>query len=253
MSDAHLGAVPDAVEASVRQFLVRARGRAAALVVNGDLFDFWFEWRHVMPRQGYRVLAALADLRDAGTEVVWLAGNHDCWGGEILSRDVGVTYVPGPWTGRIGDWQAFLHHGDGLRDAADAGYRRTQRILRHPWAIRAFRRLHPDFASRLALATSRTSRNHNAHDEGAGLRDAAFARLAAPAGPELVVFGHAHARTLVRAPGGGVYANPGAWMDDPVYVRVDAARVALVRDDGSAEGHELDVLDRRPQEALRQR
>lgn len=260
VSDAHLGAVPDTVERTLLGFLHGRLGERGALVINGDLFDFWFEWRHVMPRRSFRVLAAIAQLRESGWPVVWTAGNHDAWGGEILARDVGVTWAPAGWRGGIGPWRAWIHHGDGLRGEVDRTYRRWQRVLRHPWAIGAYRLLHPDVGSWLALQTSKTSRAHGAHDEGAGLRDAALARMAAEASLDLVVFGHAHARTLVRAPGGGVYANPGAWLDAPVAVRVDDDRVSLVRFDAtgqpvaSGEGDGLDVLDRRDaaQEALRE-
>jgi UDP-2,3-diacylglucosamine hydrolase len=242
--DAHLGAVPTSVESSVLAFLAAAKGHAKSVIVNGDLFDFWFEWRSAVPRGGVRVAAALAALADAGIPVLWHAGNHDCWGGDAL-RDLGIAYGPGPYTGAIGGWRAFIHHGDGLRPEADRAYRRWSRVLRHPAAVAAYRLLPADWGTALAMATSKTSRQHNAHDEGAGLRDVAFARMEAGAdAPSLVVFGHAHARSLTRAPSGGVYANPGAWMDEPVYLRVDDHRVALVRHDGSADGHELDALDR---------
>ena len=70
-------------------------GRAGSVVINGDLFEFWFEWRHVMPRAAFRVLAAIADLRDAGGPGRRSAGKHDCWGGEILQQDVGMDYHVG--------------------------------------------------------------------------------------------------------------------------------------------------------------
>jgi UDP-2,3-diacylglucosamine pyrophosphatase LpxH len=76
-------------------------------------------------------------------------------------------------------------------------------------------------------------------------------RLASDPSLELVVFGHSHAKVLERAPTGGVYANPGAWLDEPVYLRVDAREVALLRWNGSPEGDRLDGLDRRAEEALR--
>jgi UDP-2,3-diacylglucosamine hydrolase len=240
-SDAHLGAVPDAVEASVLSLLRTARREAKSLIINGDLFDFWFEWRHVMPRKGFRVIAALADLRDAGVEIRWHAGNHDGWGGDLLRRDVGLDYSNGPYRGPIGGWRAVVHHGDGLRPEADRSYRRWARVLRHPWSIAAYRWIHPDIGTALALGTSATSRAHNAHDEGAGLRDVAFGMMARERGPSLVIFGHSHARTLLPAPGGGVYGNPGAWFDDPVYLRIDDTTVSLVRHLGSAQGDVLDV------------
>jgi UDP-2,3-diacylglucosamine hydrolase len=109
-----------------------------------DLFDFWFEWKRVIPRAGYRVLAALADLADDGVEIVWIAGNHDCWGGEVLRHDVGVQYVLGTWRGEIAGWVTRIDHGDGLRDVEDRRYRALRVVLRNGLAIRAFRWLHPD-------------------------------------------------------------------------------------------------------------
>src|SRR5512147_667526 len=113
-SDAHLGAASTALERDVVSFLKHLPHRAGSLLINGDLFDFWFEWRRVMPRGHFRVLAALAELRDAGTPVLMIGGNHDCWGGEILTRDVGIAFQLGAWDGVLGGWRAHVDHGDGL-------------------------------------------------------------------------------------------------------------------------------------------
>ena len=91
MSDAHLGAAPSDREREVAAFLAFARTNAASVVINGDLFDFWFEWRTVMPRGHVRVLGALAALADAGIPVMMVAGNHDAWAGDVLAEEVGVT------------------------------------------------------------------------------------------------------------------------------------------------------------------
>ena len=248
-SDAHLGvAAPDA-ERALLAFLRHLQGRAGSLVVNGDLFDFWFEWRSVMPRRGYRVLAALADLREQEVPVLWIAGNHDCWGGEILREDVGVDFHVGPWTGTLGGWRARVEHGDGLREREDRPYRALRRVIRHPLAVRSFRVLHPDFASRVALGSSHTSRTLRPGDGGRGLRDVAAHVLAADPALDLVVYGHSHVRALERVRGGGVYANPGAWLDEPTYLRVDREVVTLCRWDASAgEGERLDAFERGAEE-----
>ncbi len=248
ISDAHLGVADAATEHALLAFLRALDGRAGSLLINGDLFDFWFEWRNVMPRRGYRVLAALADLRERGIPVTWIAGNHDCWGGEIVREDVGAEFHVGPWTGSLGGWRARVEHGDGLRPVEDRPYRALRRVLRHPAAIRAYRALHPDFATRLALRSSHTSRHMRAGDGGRGLRAVAFETLAADPALELVVYGHTHVRALERAPGGGVFANPGAWLQEPCYVRVTPDEVALYRWDGSAEGVCLDVMQRGAEE-----
>ncbi len=146
VSDLHLGASPPDVERRFVTFLDQLRGEGGTLVINGDLFDFWFEWKTVIPRIGFRTLAALSRVRDSGMPVLWLAGNHDCWGGEMLRDDVGVQFLD-EWRGNLAGWETWLYHGDGLRELEDRRYRRLRRVLRHPWSIRAFRWIHPDISS----------------------------------------------------------------------------------------------------------
>lgn len=234
LSDAHLGPAPAEAETTLLALLERAKTEAKTVVLNGDMFDFWFEWKHVMPRVGFRTLAAIAALREAGVAVLWIAGNHDCWGGEILARDVGVTYHVGPWRGSIAGWNVLIEHGDGLRDKEDAPYRRLRAVLRNPLAITVFRWIHPDIATWIALRTSHTSRNMRPRDRGEGLRQVALARLAAEPALQLYLYGHTHAPALERAEGGGVFANPGAWMDEPTFLRISPERIELARLDGDA-------------------
>ncbi|MEX2178603.1 MAG: UDP-2,3-diacylglucosamine diphosphatase [Gemmatimonadaceae bacterium] len=251
ISDAHLGYAARDVEQSLVRFLRHLPGRAGALLINGDLFEFWFEWRRVMPRGMFRVLAALADLRESGMPVVMIAGNHDCWGGDILRKDVGVDYVQGPWRDTIGGWRAHIEHGDGLRGAEDRGYRALRAVLRHPLSVRLFRLLHPDWGSALANRTSHTSRNYQARDGGAGLRLSATDRLARERNLDLVVYGHSHVAELTRL-GGAVYANAGPWLDQQTFLRVTPERIELRRWDESRsdEGVNLDALDRVAEKAL---
>lgn len=256
VSDAHLGVAAPEVERALLAFVRHLHGRAGSLVINGDLFDFWFEWRTVMPRTGYRVLAALADLRESGVPVLWLAGNHDCWGGEVLRTDVGVDFRVGAWEGSLAGWAARVEHGDGLRPREDRPYRALRRVLRHPLAVRSFRALHPDWATRLALGSSHTSRTHMPGDGGRGLHQVALRSLAADPALELLVFGHSHTRALERAASGGVYANPGAWLYEPAYLRVEHSTVALHRWDrggvaSGGEGERLDALERVSEEVRR--
>jgi UDP-2,3-diacylglucosamine hydrolase len=250
-SDTHLGAASSDVERQLLAFLKHLAGRARSLVINGDLFEFWFEWRSVIPRPSFRVLAALADLVESGVPVLWIAGNHDCWGGEVLRRDVGVDYHVGRWAGELAGWKTVIEHGDGLRHVEDRKYRRLRTVLRHPAAIWAFRHLlHPDFGSRLAAGSSHASRTYQPRDGGRGLRSVAMANLAADPSVELLIYGHSHVSALERSPVGGVYANAGSWMTKPTFLRVDHYRIALMEWNGSAEGECLDTLDRRAEKAL---
>ena len=218
--------------------------------MNGDLFEFWFEWKTVIPRRGFRALAALADVVDAGVPVLMIAGNHDCWGGEVLRRDVGVDYVFGPWRGEVGRWRAHIEHGDGLRPAEDKRYRALRRVLRNPLAIRSFRWIHPDLATPLANGSSHASRSYSARDEGRGLRDAATRVENADRDRDLIVFGHSHVATLERLPLGTVYGNAGSWLDAPTFLRVTDDQIALRQWNGSAESADLNTFDRPTEKPL---
>lgn len=251
LSDAHLGVATPETERALLDMLRALRGRAASLVINGDLFDFWFEWKSVMPRRGFRILSALADLRDDGVPVSWIAGNHDCWGGEIVRADVGIDFHVGPWEGSLAGWRTRIEHGDGLRPREDRPYRALRRVLRSPLAIGSFRWLHPDLASRVATGSSHTSRSLRPTTDGSGLRRVAEEILDARADLELVIFGHSHVRTLQRMASGGVYANPGAWLSEETFLRIDPERIVALRWNGSAEGDRLDAIDRLPEEARR--
>jgi UDP-2,3-diacylglucosamine hydrolase len=252
LGDAHLGIAPPEAEAELLRFLRQVPSQARSLVIMGDLFDFWFSWRHVMPRSGFRVLAALADLREAGIPVVWIGGNHDCWGGETLQELTGASYTLEPWSGAFGPWRVRLAHGDGLRAVEDKPYRRLRSVLRHPLAIKLYSWLHPNWATWLALRSSHTSRDRRAGDEGRGLHAVASTWMHKAGDPDLVIFGHSHVPALAPA-GSGVYANAGAWYLDQQYLRVTEKSITRLRWNGSAEGDVLHVIERATEKPLAER
>lgn len=243
VGDVHLGIAPADAEQDLLRFLRDVPAQARSLVIMGDLFDFWFAWRHAMPQSGFRVLAALADLREAGIPVLWIGGNHDCWGGDTLMRLTGVTYTLKTWDGILGPWRTRLAHGDGLREVEDRPYRRLRRVLRHPLAIRAYGLLHPNLATSIALRSSHTSRARRAGDEGRGLHAVASGWMQQATDPELVVFGHSHIPALVSA-GCGIYANAGAWYLDRQFLRVTETHVSRLEWNGSAAGRVVGEFER---------
>jgi UDP-2,3-diacylglucosamine hydrolase len=250
LSDAHLGFAPADVERAVIAFLRHLADTAGSVIINGDLFEFWFEWRTVIPRRGFRTVAALADLVESGVPVLMIAGNHDCWGGEILRDDVGVDYQFGPWMGEVAGWRTRIEHGDGLRPREDRRYRALRRLLRNRLAIRSFRWLHPDLATPLATSSSHASRTYVARDGGRGLHDAAVRASEADPSRELIVFGHSHVAALERLPSGAVYGNAGSWLDSPTFLRVTDDAIALRRWEGSAESADLHTFHRSAKKAL---
>ena len=244
VSDAHIGVASPQIERSFVSFLRNLEGEAKSLIINGDLFDFWFEWKTVIPRRSFRALAALAELRDSGMNVLWVAGNHDCWGGEILREDVGVDYSLGPWEGTIAGWKIRVEHGDGLRDREDRGYRMIRPIMRNQLAIKAFRFIHPDWASRLAQGSSNASRNYRARDEGRGLRAYAEQELNRARDLDVLVYGHSHVAALEQMENGRVFANAGSWLDAPTFIRLTDEAIELREWDGSTEGACLNSINR---------
>jgi len=244
LADAHLGVAPPEQERLLWSFFEHLRGGTGSVILNGDLFEFWFEWGHVVPRAGVRLLAAVASLTERGLPVIWIKGNHDCWGGDVLRGQSGATYVDGPWTGALAGWRSHVAHGDGLRPELDKGYRALRAVIRHPWSVRAFRWLHPDWGAALARATSHTSRNVRPRDGGEGVRAVAHRTLAADPSLDVVIYGHTHVAMLERQSGEtGIYANPGAWLDRPTFLKFTPERAALCRWDGTRE-HEEASIDR---------
>jgi UDP-2,3-diacylglucosamine hydrolase len=252
MSDAHLGYGPGDVERAVITFFRHVAERAGSLVINGDLFEFWFEWRSVIPRRGFRAVAALADVVDAGVTVRMIAGNHDCWGGDVLREDVGVDYQFGPLVGDVAGWRVHLEHGDGLRPLEDRKYRAVRHVLRNRLAIRSFRWLHPDLATPLATNSSHASRTYVAKDGGRGLREAASRLSQAEPDLDLIVFGHSHVATLeaIPSPSRAIYGNAGSWLDAPTFLRVTDDVVSLRQWNGSTESADLNAFHRPAKKTL---
>lgn len=223
-SDIHLGAVPAATEAEFRRFLGHAAEVASGLLINGDLFDFWFEYQSVVLREHVRVLAALADVVDAGVPVWFVGGNHDAWGGDYLSRDIGVTVLAGPVRQTLNGWRALIAHGDAL-GTGDIGYRVLRKVIRSAAAVRAFRSIHPDWGRRIAALSSSTERrgeggNPAAEGRSRHIAEWGAAQLAADPSLDLVVTGHAHIPLLREMEPNRWYANSGDWIHHFTYLEL---------------------------------
>ncbi|MBA3317097.1 MAG: hypothetical protein H0T50_03275, partial [Gemmatimonadales bacterium] len=106
---------PPAVEEAFLAFLDAVPSLGDSLLVNGDLFDFWFSYSRVVPRRGFHVAAALARLARR-LPVLMVGGNHDRWGGDFWSRDLGLRFDPHRLTFQVGRLQVAAIHGDGLTE-----------------------------------------------------------------------------------------------------------------------------------------
>lgn len=196
IADAHLGRPGSSADQdqTVASFLKWLRGQVSHLYIVGDLFDFWFEYRTVVPNTAPEVVFELYNLVQAGTKVVIFAGNHDYWLGPYLKNHVGLEIETDGRTIRHQGRNIFVHHGDGFFPG-DHGYRLLKKVLRNPVSIFLFRLLHPDFAARIARLTSKTSREYLTPPDFMELNRAAFRDIAdrhLDNNCDAVVYGHAH-------------------------------------------------------------
>src|SRR5687767_8529818 len=215
-SDIHLGAVPPDTERAFRRFLAHVQEHASYLLINGDLFDFWFEYRHVILAEHYRVVAKLAEVVEAGVPVALVGGNHDAWGGPFLRERVGLTLYDGPVELNLGGRRTLVAHGDGVGQG-DLKYRALKRTIRSPVTVGAFRLLHPDLGRWIALHASRTGEKATHLETPPGprsvyIRDWALERLREDPGLELVLAGHAHRSAREEVEPGRWYVNSGDWL-----------------------------------------
>ncbi len=223
VSDLHLGGVPAETERRFVRFLEQVAGDARSLLIAGDLFDFWFEYRTVVPGEHFRVLTALAALVEAGIPVTLAGGNHDAWGGRFLREEVGIDFHDRPFRTTLGGHDALVAHGDGL-GTGDLRYRMLKAVVRSPVTIGIFRWLHPDIGIRIAHAVSRTETketNDAMRGRAAFLRAWAAARLEEDAGLRYVVCGHSHIPEIVACGEGRYYLNAGDWIHHFTYIRLE--------------------------------
>lgn len=221
VSDTHLGAVPKQTERAFVRFLEHVGAEASALLINGDLFDFWFEWGPVIPARHYRVLAALSAVIDAGVPVTMIGGNHDAWGGRFLEEDVGMRVRNGVLRTTLGGRSALVAHGDGL-GKGDVKYRLLKAVLRSRAAVLGFRALHPELGMKLADRVSSTE--DKAEIDASNTTRAAFLeqwaaeQFANDAGLNLVLCGHSHVPALMEMGVDRFYINSGDWVKHATYV-----------------------------------
>ena len=160
VSDVHLGLHVSDPEGREARFVSFLKGIPAAeteaLYLLGDIWDFWYEYRDVVPKGYVRVFGALADLMDAGVKVYFFSGNHDIWTYHYF-EELGMTRLEQPFVTEIGGRTFCLGHGDGL-GPVDRGYKILQGIFHNRFLQACFSALHPWFAFRLGNGWSRKSR-----------------------------------------------------------------------------------------------
>jgi len=230
VSDAHLGAVPATVDEAMLAFFDAVPLLGDCLLVNGDLFDFWFAYRRAIPRGGFRIASALASLRRR-IPILMTGGNHDRWGDSFWDREAGITFGASGLRFQLGGMAVHAIHGDGLTEQHWTG-RLMNRIIRHPAIPALFRSMPPDLAFRLVdrmsghLADS--TREQSVLDRAAAAQQVwAEEQLRQDPSLSLIVMGHTHRPAQSEPFPGRRYCNPGAWLDGFRYAVATEQGVAL--------------------------
>jgi len=229
VGDAHLGRGDAASEESLLAFLEAVPGLGDGLAVTGDLFEFWFAYRRAIPRDGIRVVTALAAL-GRRVPVVIVGGNHDRWADDFWTG-FGIEFFPHEARLTLGSAAAVVRHGDGITEShRSAGF--LHRLTSNSGVVTLFRALHPDLGfwlvDRLSGVLGDTTRDPAMLDRAAERQRAwALGRLAEEPALSLVAMGHTHRPALAEAAAGRFYLNPGPWCDGRHYAIVGGGRATL--------------------------
>jgi UDP-2,3-diacylglucosamine hydrolase len=237
LSDFHLGA-PNDTESRKREdrlvrFLQDARKDAGIIFIVGDIFDFWFEYKTVVPKGFVRILGTLAHIADEGIQLHIFTGNHDLWMQDYLSKELNAKLYFEPQTFTIQNKQFLIGHGDGL-GPGDEGYKRLKKIFTNPICQWLFRWLHPDAGILLANYFSRKSRAKTGNADELFLgEDKEWLILytkekAKTMAVDFFIFGHRHYAIDLKISDKSRYINLGDWIRLNSYAVFDGTDLQLL-------------------------
>lgn len=235
-SDNHLGAPTRELSAErERKFvawLEAARKDAAAIFLLGDLFDFWFEYKSVVPKGFTRTLGKLAEITDAGIPVYYFVGNHDLWMDGYFEEELNIPVYHEPKEFEFNGKKFFIGHGDGL-GPGDKGYKRMKKVFTNPVAKWFFRWLHPDLGVRLAQYLSVKNKLISGDDDVTFLGEdnewlvQYSRRKLETAHRDYFVFGHRHLPMEIDLGQGSKYVNLGDWIGYFTYGEFNGEELLL--------------------------
>lgn len=235
-SDNHLGA-PTAAESKPREqkfiaWLDEVKEDAAAIFLLGDLFDFWFEYKTVVPKGFVRVLGKLAEIRDSGIPIHFFVGNHDLWMHGYFEEELNIPVYHDPKEFVFNNTRFFIGHGDG-KGPGDKGYKRMKKVFVNPFSKWLFRWLHPDIGVRLARHLSVKNKLISGDEDEQFLGDenewlAQYAkRKLENKHYDYFVFGHRHLPMEIKVGENSTYFNLGDWINHYTYGVFDGKNFEL--------------------------
>jgi UDP-2,3-diacylglucosamine hydrolase len=225
-SDNHLGA-PTQAESLPREkifvkWLDSIKHDAEVIFLLGDLFDFWFEYRTVVPKGFVRVLGKLAELRDSGIQIHFFVGNHDLWMHDYFEKELNIPVYHDPKEFVFNNKHFFIGHGDG-KGPGDKGYKRMKKVFTNPFSKWLFRWLHPDIGVRVAQHLSVKNKLISGDEDKEFLGEekewlAQYSkRKLENKHFDYFVFGHRHLPMEIKVGENSTYYNLGDWINHYTY------------------------------------
>ncbi|MDX2002928.1 MAG: UDP-2,3-diacylglucosamine diphosphatase [Chitinophagales bacterium] len=235
-SDVHLGSPNHAASLAREKRLVAwldsIQAEAKEIYIVGDLFDFWFEYRHSVPKGYTRILGKLAELVDNGIKVHFFTGNHDLWMFGYFEKELGIKVYKEPQILDLNGKLLYVGHGDGL-GPGDHGYKIIKKIFSNKVAQFVYRLLHPDVGISIANFWSKTSRNANPKELEHFLgEDREWLLIYAKEKLktqhfDYFVFGHRHLPLDIQLNENSRYINLGDWISYCSYAEFDGHQLQL--------------------------
>lgn len=239
-SDQHFG-IPDYEKSLVRekkfiQWLDTVKQDAEAIFLLGDLFDFWFEYKTVVPKGFVRVLGKLAEISDSGIAIHFFVGNHDLWMQDYFEKELNISVYHQPKEFTINGKHFFIGHGDGL-GPKDKGYKRMKKVFTNPFSKWLYRWLHPDIGMRLGNYMSTKNKIISGDEDVIFLGDENewlvqyCKRKLEIKQYDYFLFGHRHLPMTIALNSsrdfGSTYINTGDWISHFTYAVFDGEKTEL--------------------------
>jgi UDP-2,3-diacylglucosamine hydrolase len=225
-SDNHLGApTMEASRPREKKFVAwldEIKHDAAAIFLLGDLFDFWFEYKTVVPKGFTRTLGKLAEISDSGIPIHYFVGNHDLWMNGYFEEELGIPVYHKPQEFTFNNSSFFIGHGDGL-GPGDKGYKRMKKVFISPFFKWLFQWGHPDIGMRIAQYLSVKNKLISGDDDAKFLGEenewlAVYSRLKLKEKHrDFFVFGHRHLPLEIQLNENSKYINLGDWIQYYTY------------------------------------
>lgn len=236
LSDFHLGA-PDHTESLKREkrivrFLDEIKNDAAFIFIVGDLFDFWFEYKNVVPKGFVRILGKLAELTDNGIEVRFFVGNHDMWMRDYFEKELNIPVYYEPKEFTFNEKLFLIGHGDGL-GPGDHKYKFLKKVFRNNLMQRFFGMLHPSWGIGMANYFSRKSRASTGQEDEHFLGEEKewliiYAKEVLKGKQvDYFIFGHRHLPIEFKLDEKSIYINLGDWIKSNTYAVFDGSNLEL--------------------------